>query len=311
MSWYPKPEHKSFRSGCPVDQLEWFVNRTLPAKERTAIEAHLAGCPACRLEVAVWIELRQAMREVSAQTPRPRADMFAQIDRRLDALPVTTLWPRRRSPLQALRLTLAVCGEHFRIQARLIRRDLFLMPLLLIPLAGWIVYLSRSEQQVPETAALLAALLTAFGKAFLYGQEVDPAREMVLATPTSPRLVLGTRCCLVLGYDLLLNCGLILPFLAWQGIVTPGWFLNNWLAPVWCLSAITLLLSILVNSGTAVFICVVLWILRLPATTQLLQSRSWQQQYEGFWHQGPLLFVVALLVVLLALSTLERKERFA
>jgi hypothetical protein len=311
MSWYLEPEHNSFRSGCPADQLEWFVNRTLPTEERAAIEAHLADCPACRSEVAAWVELRQAMREVSAQTPPPRADMHARIDRRLDALSAATLWSRRRSPRQALRLALAVCGEHFRIQARLIRRDLFLMPLLLMPLAGWMVYLSRSEQQVPETAALLAALLTAFGKAFLYGQEVDPPREMVLATHTSPHLVLGIRCCLVFGYDLILNCGLVLPFLAWQGVVTAGWFLGNWLAPLFCLSALALLLSIVIRPGAAIFFCALLWVLRLLDHSQILQGMLWQQRYEGFWHQGPLVFAVGLLALLFTFTVLERKERLA
>jgi hypothetical protein len=221
--------------------------------------------------------------------------------------------------VRACTLVLSACGEHFRAQVRLVRRDLFWIPLLLVPLAAWVIYLARSGQQaagtapgtVPETAALLAALLTALGMAFLYGQEVDPAREMALATQTSPRLVLGVRCCLVFGYDLLLNCGVVLPLLAWQGIVTPDWFLTNWLAPLCFLSAIALLLSIVINAGTAVLICVLLWALRLLDSMQILQGMAWQQFYEGFWRLGPALFVVALLVLLLAIGILEKKEGFA
>ena len=204
-------------------------------------------------------------------------------------------------------------------QARLLRRDLFWMPLFIVPLAASVVYLPGPWHDTPDAAALLAALLTALGMAFLYGQRVDPAREIALVTLTSPRLVLGVRCCLVFGYDLLLNCGLVLPFLAMHGIVTPLWFLANWLAPLCCLSAIALLLSVLANAATAVLACVFLWALRmlsdvqafLIGTTQPLAEAPWQQLYENFWHQGLLLFTIALLAGLLAFLLLERKERFA
>lgn len=305
-------------SHCPVDQLEWFVNQTLSAEEQAAVAAHLAECASCQAEVNVWTELRQAMRGVSAHTPAPRADLFLQVEQQLDALPVSPLWSRLRSLPQACWFALVVCGEHFRAQARLIRRDLFWMPLFIVPLIGLTVYLPP-WQHSPGTAALLTALLTALGMAFLYGQEVDPAREMALVTLTSPRLVLGVRSSLVFGYDLLLNCGLVLPFLAVQGIVTPAWFLANWLAPLCCLSAIALLLSILINANTAVLVCLALWALRLLGSVQAFLFGGGQtpppapglQQYERFWHQGPLLFVVATLAVFLAFVVLERKERFA
>lgn len=310
--------HRLSRSACPVDELQWFVNRTLSAEEQSAVEAHLARCVSCQAEVRIWTELRQAMRGVSAQTPEPRADLFPLIERRLDLLPALAPWAGPHRLLQAGWLAF-VAGEHLLAQARLIRRDLFWMPLFIVPLVVSMVYLPGPWSQAPGMAALLAALLTALGMAFLYGQKVDPAREIALVTRTSPRLVLGVRYGVVFGYDLLLNCGLVLPFLSLHGLVTPAWFLTDWLAPLCCLSAIALLLSILVNANTAVFVCVLLWALRLLGSVQALllggapslPETFWQQQYEGFWHQGLLLFVVALLAVVLAFSLVERKERFA
>ncbi len=312
-------EHHFSRSTCRVDQLEWFVNGTLSAEEQVAVSAHLTTCVACQVDVAVWTELRQAMRGVSARTPEPRADLFAQVERQLTLLPSPAPWFWLRSLLQACWFVLAVGGEHFWAQARLIRRDLFWGPLFIVPLVVAVVYLPQPRPQMPGSAALLAALLTALGMAFLYGREVDPAREMTLVTPTSPRLILGVRCCLVFGYDLLLNCGLVLPFLTLHGVVTPAWFLANWLAPLCCLSAIALLLSILVNASTAVLVCTGLWALRMLNSVQTILFGGPQplpeapglQQYEHFWHQGPLLFVLAALAVLLAFLVLERKERFA
>lgn len=307
------------RSTCPVEQLEWFVNRTLAAEERAVVEAHLVNCAACQAEVAAWTELRQSLQRTSLVTPEPRADLFTLVEQRLDMAaeaPARCSWFQRQ--YQAGWFYLTIGAELFRAQARLIRRDLFWMPLLIVPLAASLVYLPQIWQHTPGPAALLAALLTALGMAFLYGQRVDPAREVVLVTRTSPRLVLGIRCCLVFGYDLLLNCGLVLPLLVSQGLVTPAWFLANWLAPLVCLSAIALLLSVLFNASTAVVVCSFLWGLRvlngvqtfLIGSPQPLPQAPWQQLYEHFWHQGPLLSLVALLALGLAFLLLERKERY-
>jgi hypothetical protein len=310
-------EHRLSRSTCPVDQLQWLVNQTLPADEQAAVEMHLAECAACQAEVRAWAGLRQAMRGISAQTPEPCADLFSLIERRLAPVPSPAPWLGLPRLLRACWLALGVSGEHVFAQARLIRRDLFWMPFFIVPLVVVMVCLPRPWSQATSTAAMVAALLTALGMAFLYGQSVDHAREIALVTRTSPRLVLGIRYGVVFGYDLVLNCGLVLPFLAWHGLVTPAWFLVNWLAPLCCLSAITLLLSILVNASTAVFVCILLWALRLlgSVTTILfggpLPEPFWQRFYEGFWHQGPLLFAATLLAVLLAFGLVERKERFA
>ena len=313
-------EYHLSRSACPVDQLQWFVNRTLSAEDRAVVEAHLAECASCQAEARVWTELRQAMRGVSARTPEARADLFPLIERRLDLLPAPAPSSWLHHLLEVCWLVLSVAGEHFWAQARLIRRDLFWMPLFIVPLVVSMVYLPGPWPQAPGMAALLAALLTALGMAFLYGQKIDPAREIALVTRTSPRLVLGVRCCLVFGYDLLLNCGLVLPFLAVHGIITPMWFLVNWLAPLCCLSALALLLSILVNEGIAALACILLWSLRLLGSAQMLlfggsaqaiSEPSWQRSYESIWHQGPLLFAMTILMVALAFVVLERKERFA
>lgn len=311
-------EHQFSHPTCPVDQLEWFVNHTLSAEERAAVEAHLAGCAFCQAEVRNWTELRQALQAASVHMPEPRADLFLQIEQQLDVRPAGSPWLSLPRLFQTCWFALSVCGEHFRAQARLLRRELFWMPLVFVPLVSLIVYLPP-WQHAPGAAALLTALLTALGMAFLYGQGVDPAREMTLVTFTSPRLVLAVRGSLVFGYNLLLNCGLVLPFLAVQGIITPAWFLTNWLAPLCCLSAIALLLSILVNANTAVLVCLALWALRLLGSVQTFVFGGGQtlpqapvlQRYESFWHQGPPLFVVAALAILLAFVFLERKERFA
>lgn len=307
------------RAACPLEQLAWFANHTLSDEEQRIVERHLLDCAPCRAEVAALSELRASLRAASLHSPEARADLFALIEQRLEAQAAPARWSRLRSSLQLCGLALRICADHLSAQARLIRRDLFWLPLLLVPLAASVVYWPAIWQNTPTPAALLAALLTALGMAFLYGPRVDPAREIALVTRTSPRLVLAARCCLVFGYDLLLNCGLIMPLLVSRGMVTPAWFLANWLAPLCCLSALTLLLSVLVNAGTAVLTCSLLWSLRLLNSVQSLvlgpsssvPEAPWQDLYEQFWHQGPLLFGVALLAFILTFVVLERKERFS
>jgi Putative zinc-finger len=311
-------ERYTARFACPVEQLPWLANGSLAADERATVEAHLAGCAACQAEMRALSGLRVAMRRVSALTPEPRAELFALIERRPEAAPEPVGWAALARRLPAYRLALRIAREHVAAQARLVRRELFWAPLFIVPLVVAMVYLPGPWSREPGGAALAAALVTALGIALLYGQRVDPAREITLATPTSPGIVLGIRCCLVFGYDLALNCGLILPFLAWRGVLTPAWFLTHWLAPLCCLSAIALLLSVLLNANAAALICVLLWALRvydgaqalLFGSARALSTTLWQQRYEGFWSQGPLLFLLTTLAVALAFVVLERKERY-
>jgi hypothetical protein len=173
------------------------------------------------------------------------------------------------------------------------------------------VYLPYFRPNATNLAALLASFLTAMSMAFLYGQDVDPAHEVILLTPTPSYLILSARCFLVFGYNLLLNCGLLLPIMLLQGTITPSWFLSNWLAPLCCLSAIALFLSILQRSSLAILICSMLWGLRILINGQWMPKIVLLPYYEGFWHQSFALFIIAILIVFWTFSILERKDRFA
>lgn len=311
---------------CPRNQLEWYVNGSLSAEERASVERRLTRCQTCRADAHTWDELRQRLHEVNVHhTPAPRADLFALIERRLDSIPRQS--PAERMPDIAYtvddrsqaRPPLRAIGELIWTQARILRPGLFWAPLLLAPVVGALVSLPSPWRRSTDTVALLSALVVALGMAFLYGHDVDPAREMTQATPTPSRVVLALRCGLVFGFDLLINCGLLLPFLTLNGAVTPAWFLAQWLAPLCFLSAISLLVSVTVNANTAVLVCVSLWGLRAlsNAPTLLFGGLSptalvdWQQLYSGFWRQEPLLFAGALLAVILTFGLLERKEQIA
>lgn len=295
------------RSNCPVELLGWFANQTLSVEEQLAVERHLRNCERCRQDVAEWTTLRDAVHTTSESMPLPRADLFGQLEIQLDAGRFRIL----RRYLQRIFTGSTIVFELLAAQFRLIRRDLLWLPLLILPLA---VFLARSAIYIQEQASLLAfvaSFITALCMAFLYGQDADPARELTLVTRTSPRLVLCMRCSVVFGYDLLINLAGVLPFLPAHGIITPAWFLANWLAPLCCLAAISLLLSVLVHPAVAVVFCSFLWILRAMSSLFVIQNMSFLQQYEQFWHSGAPLFGIAALAVCLTFLCLERRERFS
>jgi hypothetical protein len=300
------------RAACPVERLVWYSNETLPAEERAAIESHLAHCKACQRDMADWSALRTAMQAAEALTPQPRADLLARIEQRLDvAAPHVVLWHRIQRFASRPAILLTLC----RAQVRLIRRDLWWMPLAILPIAIALTFILHPWQQRANILAFVAALITAMGMALLYGQEADPAHEVILAAPTSPHLILAMRCCVVFGYDLLINLAGMLPLILTYGAITPTWLLANWLAPLCCLAAISLLLSVVLNPTVSILVCSLLWGLRamsaLDIVQHTLQLSSIQEQYESFWHQEPLLFVTAALALCLTFICLERRERFS
>ena len=298
----------STRAGCPVEQLSWLINHTLTPEERITVEAHLLGCPSCRHDVEEWSHMKLAMLLASEATPLPRADLFHSIEQQLEA---ATLRHRIQTLTRSLWHKFHILVEHGSMQLRLIRSDLFWMPLLLLPIAVSLAVWHHASQDPLSIQAFLAALMTALGMAFLYSHETDPAYEMLRVTQTAPSLVLLLRCGLVFGYDLLINLAGLLPFLLTHATITPAWFLANWLAPLCCLTAISLLLSILANSKVASAVCLILWGLRAISFIQPGTISPTLQYYETFWHQTPLLFFITVLAVFLTLILFERRELFS
>jgi hypothetical protein len=119
---------------------------------------------------------------------------------------------------------------------------------LLVMALGFVVTLMLYR---PGTGAelpfvIIAPLVAALGVAFLYGVDVDPALELQLATPVSPRLILLARLTLVFGFNLAvgLACSAALALFP-TGLSLWGIILS-WLAPMAFLSALAFLLSVLV-----------------------------------------------------------------
>lgn len=117
---------------------------------------------------------------------------------------------------------------------------------------------SSPEGVVP--LVLLAPLVAAIGIAYVYGPLNDPALEIELATPVSPRLLALSRVTLVFGFNLVLGVlgSLVL------ALFGSGWSLlpliAAWLAPMAFLSALAFLLSVLfLDPLVSVMFSLLLW----------------------------------------------------
>lgn len=185
-------------------------------------------------------EVGAFLRRLPAPPARPEAKarlMSALLLEADQVLPV-----RQPVPIPRLRWGLLVLGA----QVRIVHRFTWITSLLVMALGFFvtlILYQPGTGAELPFV--IVAPLVAALGVAFLYGVDVDPALELQLATPVSPRLVLLARLTLVFGFNLAV--GLVCS--AALSLFPTGMSLWNivlsWLAPMAFLSALAFLLSVL------------------------------------------------------------------
>jgi hypothetical protein len=161
--------------------------------------------------------------------------------------------------------------------------------------------------------SLIVPLVTALGAAFLSGPENDPALEVALATPVSPRLVAGIRIGLVLLYNFVLASLLTLAASAGH---EGGFALlaSLWFGPALLIGAVSLLLSMVTSSVVGVGAAAVLLIVRLASyLAGLPQSgaTTWLGALDRLWTTSPLVLALALACLWAALLWTPRQLRQA
>jgi anti-sigma factor RsiW len=65
--------------------IPWYVNGTLEAAERQAVEAHAAVCPRCQEELAAAAQLARAIQEAESAAPSPHPAQLSRLLARIDA----------------------------------------------------------------------------------------------------------------------------------------------------------------------------------------------------------------------------------
>lgn len=248
----------------------------------TALNAHLQECPACQQALAAW---RTIGAEVHRQDSALAAPPLGAI------LPTLPTQPTALSPFTQV-------GALLRSQLRMVRSELWLATLLIVALGLAIAVLLEAR----GILYLLGPLVAAASAALVYGEEQDPAMELVLSTPVSQVQILLARLLLVVGYDLMLLLAANLVASWVLGPVDIHALITAWLAPLAFLVTLALFLSLHIGSGSAISVTYSLWLVRYvilyePTTFfQTLRASS-----EAFWQSTPLLISAGLLLFLASL----------
>lgn len=148
-----------------------------------------------------------------------------------------------------------------RAQLRVVQQEIWLASALVMALGLFVTLTNQydvSRQEAPFV--LIAPLVAALGIAFLYGPAAEPALEVELAAPISPRLVVLARLLLVFAFDLALALISSIVLVVAQSEWSLWPLVMMWLAPMTFLAALAFLLSMIFSEplvGAA--ICLTLW----------------------------------------------------
>jgi hypothetical protein len=149
-------------------------------------------------------------------------------------------------------------------QLRVVQHEIWAATAIVMGL-GTLVTLGYSISNATDVTlpfVLIAPIAAAAGIAFLYGPSVDPALEIELTTPVSPRQVLVARLTLVFGFDLVFGLvgSAILSLLRTDISFWP--LVSAWLAPMAFLSSLAFLMTTLtLDPDMSLLACLGLWIL--------------------------------------------------
>ena len=195
-----------------------------------------------------------------------------------------------------------------RTQARIVQQEIWLASALVMVLGCGVTLIqpqSATLDQLP--LVLIAPVVAALGIAFLYGPAAEPAAEIELATPFSPRLIVLTRLLLVFAFDLVLGLlGSALLMLTQSGW---SWWplVALWLAPMTFLAALAFLLAMVFSEpliGAAV--CLALW--GAQVLRQFLPLERWPTLLNA--EAQPWLWLSAAGCAIVALWLAGREERW-
>jgi hypothetical protein len=285
-------------SGDPVrhctDALAEYAADVLAGPDRTAVEAHLLGCPSCRVGLVSWTAVAAATAAPAGAPPSPASIVRAVLTR-------AALSPQA-PPVRKRRLRFVWRLLH--AELRLVRPSVWLASLLVMGCALALAVMGGNGAGA-TVLSLVAPLVAVAGVAGVYGPERDPAFEALAVTVTSPRLVLLARVTLVFGYDLALAVAasavvrLGAPEVGLVDLVT------GWLGPMTLLSALSLLLAMWIGLNLSMAVAASLWVLRVLTIGVPQLTEGWlAAAMREVWatNAGTVAATLALLMAAVVLS---------
>lgn len=218
----------------------------------------------------------------------------------------------QRQPAHRQGFGLAWAWLVLRSQIRLVHPATWAASGLVIALGALVslVFYQSAQTGAELPFVFVAPLVAACGVAFLYGLDADPALELQLATPISPRMILLARLALLFSFNLTITlvCSVILALAQAQISLAP--LIVAWLAPMTFLSALAFLLSVLFfDSLASVLLSFLLWIGIVLRRFISIESFILPDVLNPVFY--PFMLLAAPALVLLALWLAAREERWA
>ncbi len=276
------------------EQLALYVADQLGSKERTRFEEHLASCAECQEDLKLW---QTVAKEIIA-SDRAEAAPSSLAERTLEQL------HRVAAPRSFVRRAF----ELLRAQAFLVQREMWPASAAVMTLAVAIALVSRHA----EFIYFITPLVAAASLSILFGPDQDPARELVLATPTSSWKLLLARLGIVSAYNLVIALAAISVLLLAFPPGLLGALALGLLASMAFLSALALLLSLWIGTGQAIAVTYILWMMQY-GTYELVGawmiSPAWAtvvRAYQAFWRSPLLLLALSVPLLWTALWSANR-----
>jgi anti-sigma factor RsiW len=285
-----------------------YLNGTLDARDGERVRRHLTGCEPCRIELASWEAFRDVTRRATMPASSPSPAIFTRILAEIDAAPapaaVAHIGQHRAQPSMAREA--ATLWRILLRQPRLIHRSIWIASTAAM-IFTTIYAAALWTPNEPSMLAIFLPVIAAGGMAVLYGPEANPALELELATPTSPRLTLLCRVALLLGYDLALAFAATAIVATLHG-QSPGALITTWLGPLALLSAGSLLTSLICGPIIAATGAFAVWFAQF---FQLDATYAVRLTSTPFWQTNPLTLSLAAFLLILALLYAPNQGRFA
>jgi len=283
-----------------TDLLSAYAHQWLTADEHSRVQAHLADCAMCRDDYALATAVVAGAQRQLQIIPAPSV---ALLDR---------VWGEIDAPTPRVALIASVVEGHAQQVWRLTRAQLPLIPKVIwvasagaVFIAVLIASLWRDGAFPPSLLGLLLAPVAAAGVAFLGDQDADPALEIALATPTSPRTTLFCRFLLVYGYNAALALSGSLFLTAAQHVDFPL-LASYWVGPMLLLTSIGLVLTVRFGAFVGAVAVGALWCLRVLglALAPLQSTNRVDASLPVLWRTSPTLVLVAVILLVVAAITL-------
>jgi hypothetical protein len=228
-----------------LDQLPFFLNKTLPNNVQEQIKSHLLTCLTCQDELAKWEQISGHIQEDSGTLPplSPVVKVNLHAPQTLIQALQSTLgliWAQnavvfRSGVLSSITLAITlgvIITAFFSLNAS----ALFMLPLLIL---------------VPCISVVTIALI--------HNEESDPAYELLMATPTPAAALIFARFTLILCLiTSVTTFGSLM--LAFTGVSQFIQIVFVWIGPMLILSGLTTVLVLLVGSHIATGISLTIWI---------------------------------------------------